>query len=131
MTTAVIVSGLCLCVLAIYRYIIYPAYLSPLSSIPRAHWSTPYSSLWILLARKNGYENRALLEAHQSKGSVVRVGPNALSVDGVDAIRTVYGGGFEKDSWYHVFDNYGFAAFKFFLIRHKTDSSQGAMHVFS
>lgn len=102
-------TAIAVLLLAVYRYLIYPALVSPLSHIPTAHWSTPFSPLWILLARKNGYENKALLEAHRTKGSVVRVGPGALSVDGVDAIRTVYGGGFEKDRWYHVFDNYGFA----------------------
>lgn len=92
---------------SIYHWIIYPLVVSPLSKVPSAHWSAPLSSLWILLARKDGYENRHLLKAHQRYGCVVRVGPNALSVDGADAIRTVYVGGFEKDPWYHVFDNYG------------------------
>jgi hypothetical protein len=90
-----------------YHLVFYPAYRSPLGRVPAAHWSAPFSQLWILLVRKNGRENRTLLEAHQRYGPVVRIGPNALSVDGHDAIRTVYVGGFEKDRWYDVFDNYG------------------------
>jgi hypothetical protein len=91
----------------VYHLIIYPLLRSPLSKIPAAHWSAPISPLWILLAKKHGYENEALLKAHQAYGPVIRVAPEALSVSGPDAIRTVYAGGFEKDRWYDVFDNYG------------------------
>ncbi|KAK0382747.1 hypothetical protein NLU13_9843 [Sarocladium strictum] len=94
-------------VLGLYHLVIYPLLKSPLSKIPAAHWSTPFSPLWILLAKKQGYENQALLKAHRAYGPVIRVAPNAVSVDGPDAIRTVYVGGFEKDRWYDVFDNYG------------------------
>jgi hypothetical protein len=90
-----------------HRLVLYPLYRSPLRRVPAAHWSAPFSQLWILLVRKNGRENRTLLEAHQKYGPILRVGPKALSVDGHDAIRTVYVGGFEKDRWYDVFDNYG------------------------
>ncbi|MCJ1342656.1 hypothetical protein MMC31_000843 [Peltigera leucophlebia] len=42
-------------------------------------------------------------------GSIVRLGPNELSVNCVDnGIRTIYGGGFEKSHWYtNLFLNYG------------------------
>jgi hypothetical protein len=97
-----------LAVLAVfYRFFLYPAVLSPLAKIPLAHWSCAISPLWILLARKNREENRILHAVHHKHGPVVRVAPNALSVDGVEGLRTIYQGGFEKWKWYSEFNNYG------------------------
>ncbi|KAK4249572.1 cytochrome P450 [Corynascus novoguineensis] len=90
-----------------YRYVICPAVLSPLSRIPNAHWSAPFSRLWILWIRRAHRENRTLHSAHRRLGPVIRVGPNELSINDFDCVRTVYQGGFEKPSWYSVFDNYG------------------------
>lgn len=91
----------------LYRFLVHPTLVSPLAAIPAAHWSCHLSSAWVLLARKNRRENRSLHEAHRRLGSVVRVGPNDVSVDGVEGLRVVYQGGFEKDPWYEVFSNYG------------------------
>ncbi|RDA84465.1 hypothetical protein CP532_0072 [Ophiocordyceps camponoti-leonardi (nom. inval.)] len=91
----------------LYSYLYVPLFLSPLNSFPTPHWSCSISSFFILRARKQGSENRVLHEAHARYGPVVRIAPNALSVDGVDAIRTVYQRGFEKWSWYSIFNNYG------------------------
>jgi hypothetical protein len=89
-----------------YHFLLRPL-LSPLTRLPAAHWTCHFSSLWILRARKNWVENRSLLEAHQKHGPVVRVGPNDISVDGADMVRAVYQGGFEKNDFYSVFNNYG------------------------
>ncbi|KAF4922691.1 Cytochrome P450 monooxygenase sdnE [Colletotrichum viniferum] len=91
----------------VYHFVAYPIFLSPLAKIPVPHWSCHVSPLWILLARKNNFQNRSLHKAHLQYGPVVRIGPNELSVDGYDVIKTVYQGGFEKDQWYSIFDNYG------------------------
>ncbi|CZS98972.1 related to pisatin demethylase cytochrome P450 [Rhynchosporium graminicola] len=93
--------------LAIHKLIIHPAFLSPLSKIPNAHWSVPFSPLWILWTRFKSRENRETHTAHQKHGSVVRLAPNELSVSDLDGLRTIYGGGFEKGKWYPIFDNYG------------------------
>lgn len=97
-------------IISIFHFIYRPLVLSPLAKIPPAHWSAPISPIWILIARKKGNENRLLHEAHQRLGPVVRVGPNDLSIDGLDHVRIVYGGGFEKDPWYSAFDTYGYAS---------------------
>ncbi|KAJ6784092.1 hypothetical protein PWT90_06856 [Aphanocladium album] len=47
------------------------------------------------------------LDAHRRLGNVVRVSPDTISVDGVDAMRIIYQGGFPKAPWYRIFDNYG------------------------
>ena len=93
----------------VYRFVLFPAFLSPLSRIPNAHWSTPFSRLWILWIRFVHRENRTLHSVHGRLGPVVRVGPNELSISDIDSVRTVYQGGFEKPVWYSVFDNYGYA----------------------
>ncbi|KAK4665817.1 hypothetical protein QC763_409380 [Podospora pseudopauciseta] len=90
-----------------YRFIFWPALFSPLARIPNAHWSVPFSRLWILRIRFTHRENKTLFAAHRRHGPIVRVGPSELSIDDVDCVRTVYQGGFEKTSWYSVFDNYG------------------------
>lgn len=93
---------------AIYKYIIYPAFISPLSKIPNAHPSSPFSPLWILIKRFCEEENRTIHAAHVKHGDIVRLGPNEISVNCVDdGIRTIYTGGFEKWPWYHQFDNFG------------------------
>ncbi|TWU71709.1 hypothetical protein ED733_003481 [Metarhizium rileyi] len=96
-----------LLLLLLYTLVLQPAFFCPLARIPSAHWSCPLSSYWILDARKGARENETLFEAHLRLGPMVRVAPNTLSVDGVDAMRTVYQGGFEKSDWYKVFDHYG------------------------
>lgn len=93
--------------LAIYRLVIFPAFISPLSKVPAAHWSASISPLWILWIRFRVTENRTLHAAHEKLGSVIRVGPSELSVNDLDGLRTVYAGGFEKGQWYSIFDNYG------------------------
>ncbi|OLN85072.1 Tryprostatin B 6-hydroxylase 3 [Colletotrichum chlorophyti] len=88
---AVIIVGL------VHKFILQPLVLSPLAKIPVPHWSCHISPLWILYARKNNLQNRSLHDAHLKLGPVVRIGPNELSIDGYDALKTVYQGGFEKD----------------------------------
>ncbi|KAK3332036.1 cytochrome P450 [Cercophora scortea] len=103
--------GLAIVILAVllaFRYLVYPTLLSPLAQIPNAHWSSPISRLWILGIRYTRRENRTLHALHRRLGPVIRVGPNELSIDGIDSVRTVYQGGFEKPDWYSVFDNYGY-----------------------
>ncbi|RCI15085.1 hypothetical protein L249_6658 [Ophiocordyceps polyrhachis-furcata BCC 54312] len=91
----------------LYSYVYFPIFLSPLNRFPTPHWSCSISHLFILRARKQGRENKVLREAHLRCGSVVRVAPDALSVDGVEAVRTVYQRGFDKWPWYSIFNNYG------------------------
>ncbi|KAK3303273.1 cytochrome P450 [Chaetomium strumarium] len=100
-------AGVVVFVFLIYRYVIYPACFSPLALVPNAHWSAPFSRLWILRVRFVHRENRTLHGAHRRLGPVIRVGPNELSINDLDSVRSVYQGGFEKPVWYSVFDNYG------------------------
>ncbi|EPE04950.1 cytochrome p450 [Ophiostoma piceae UAMH 11346] len=101
------IAALTVAIYSFYRLLVYPLYLSPLSRIPNAHWSSAISPLWILYVRYTDNENDALLDAHQKLGPVVRLGPSDLSINSIDHVKTVYGGGFERTDWYSMFDNYG------------------------
>ena len=48
-------------------------------------------------------------ELHQTYGPVVRIGPNEVSFNSLSALRTIYGAGsgFERTSFYSMFDAYG------------------------
>ncbi|KAI8945759.1 cytochrome P450 [Xylaria longipes] len=91
----------------LYHYLLYPAIFSPLAQIPTPHWTCSISDAWILYARFRSRENRTLQAAHRKCGQIVRVGPRELSVNGIEAVKTIYQGGFDKHSWYSVFDNFG------------------------
>lgn len=96
-----------LALLLLYHHVLYPAFISPLRKLPAAHWTCHFSSIWILAARLYRRENRSLHKAHIKLGPVVRIGPAEVSVDGVEGMRVIYQGGFEKGFWYSVFSNYG------------------------
>lgn len=93
----------------VYQRVIYQTLISPLSRIPNAHWSSSVNPGWILWIRKNGLENRILLECHRKLGPIVRTSPNEISIHRIEDVRTVYSGNFEKETWLaRSFDNYGF-----------------------
>lgn len=98
-----------LCGVLFYTFILYPLYITPLSKFPSAHWLAPVTPLWIFWTRWKGCEISSIIFSHQRLGSVVRLGPNELSVNHVDAaLLTVHHKGFEKPPWYSFFSNYGF-----------------------
>jgi len=100
-----------LALLFVYKFVVYPAYISPLSKIPNAHWSAPISPLWILWTRYHCRENRDVHKAHLHHGPVVRLGPNEVHMNDLVSLKTVYAGGFEKGEWFSIFDNYGYVSF--------------------
>ncbi|KJY01837.1 cytochrome p450 monooxygenase like protein [Zymoseptoria brevis] len=93
----------------LYKHILQPLFLSPLSSIPPVHWSAPLSSLWILHHRYSQSDTFAIHAAHTRLGPIIRLAPNELSLNSVNGgIRTIYAGGFEKGEWYSEgFANFG------------------------
>ena len=85
----------------IYKFFIYPVFISPLSKIPSAHPSCSFSSFLILWKRCWGGEVEFIHNGHLEHGPIVRLGPNELSVNCIDGgLRTIYPGGFEKPDWY-------------------------------
>jgi cytochrome P450 len=91
----------------LYRYIIFPLFVSPLAQIPAAHWSVPFSAKWFnnhCVDGKTGIS--AILAAHKNLGPIVRLSPTQVSVASLDGLRKIYSGGFEKDDSYAMFANY-------------------------
>lgn len=93
----------------IYKFLVHPTFLSPLSQIPNAHWSSSISPIWILWKRYVSAECEAIHAAHEKYGPIVRLGPNDINVNCVEnGLKTVYSGGFEKPNWYpNAFFNFG------------------------
>ena len=95
--------------LALYlTYLLLTSYLSsPLASVPNAHWSAPFSSVWITHLRHSILENRTLLYLHRQLGPIIRLSPHEISVCAIEGgVKSVFGGGYEKGEWYSIFDNY-------------------------
>ena len=91
-----------------YKYFIQPSFLSPLSRIPSAHSTSPFSNVWILWQRYHRRENRTIHDAHMRLGPIVRLGPTELHVNSVEALKVVYSDAFDKTDFYsRTFENYG------------------------
>jgi hypothetical protein len=56
-----------------------------------------------------GIRTKTIRQLHQTYGPVVRIGPNELSFNSLSALKTIYGAGsgFERTSFYRMFDVYG------------------------
>jgi hypothetical protein len=101
--------GISAVLFTLYKYIIYPAFFSPLAKIPNAHWSCSFSNLWILWVRWHQRENLEVYKSHMQKGKAIRLGPDLVSVNSFDdGLKTIYQGAFPKPDWYyHGFAVYG------------------------
>jgi cytochrome P450 len=90
-----------------YRYMLYPAFLSPLAKIPTAHPIASVLPVWLWWTGRNNRQAGSLLAAHQRKGPVVRVEPNHVHVASLDGVRVVFNVGcFPRSNWYLAFRNY-------------------------
>jgi hypothetical protein len=90
-----------------HRLFLRPTWSSPLSKVPAAHTLAPFTSLWITWKRYSGKEFDAIDSAFREVGSIVRLGPRELAINVMEGgIRTVYGRGYHKPSWYNDFINY-------------------------
>jgi cytochrome P450 len=56
-----------------------------------------------------GIRTRTIHHLHQNYGPVVRISPNEISFNSLSALKTIYGAGsgFERTSFYRMFDAYG------------------------
>ncbi|KAH8672692.1 cytochrome P450 [Tricladium varicosporioides] len=92
----------------IYKFLLVPLFLSPLSQIPSAHPTSHILPFWIYYIRWVNIENGTLYDLHKKKGPILRLAPNELSVNCYEGgIKTIYGGGFEKTDFYaRIFHNY-------------------------
>ena len=94
---------------ALYKFLLYPTFFSPLAKVPSAHWSCNFSPAWLLWMKWSKQENREIYKAHIDKGAAVRLGPNLISVNCFeDGLKTIYQGASPKPEFYwHGFAVYG------------------------
>ena len=108
MLSLTVVGALAALSLLLYKYILHPLFLSPLSRIPKAYFTSHIIPLQAWSKEDTGANTRGVFAAHQKHGPVVRLGPNEISCVTPTALRVVYTGGFEKERSYEdVFVNYG------------------------
>jgi len=91
----------------------YSIFGGPLSGIPSVHWLASWTSYhnhhikYFHNARKYYYEAHKKYGDELSINPIVRVGPNEVSITSGEAVKTIFGGGFERSTWYSVFSNFG------------------------
>lgn len=90
----------------LYRDILHPALISPLSKLPAAHPTSHFASTWIWWRRRTGRESRSISAAHQRRGPIVRLGPNEVSIASLEGLHKVYFGGFTRTEWVLALRNY-------------------------
>jgi len=88
-------------------YIVYQRFYHPLAAIPGPFWAS-ISRFWITKHSWDGDMNTTMIDLHRKHGSLVRTGPNEVSVSDLAAIKTIYGAGtkFRKSDWYSVWQGH-------------------------
>jgi cytochrome P450 len=90
-----------------YRYLLYPAFFSPLGKIPTPHPLAGIYPFWLTQKEREGCQARSILEAHRKKGPVLRVEPNHVHVASLDGLRVVFHvGRFDRTDYFLPFQNY-------------------------
>lgn len=82
--------------------------ISKLRKIP-GPWAYAATRFRLALDAWHARSIHAVYELHRQYGPVVRIGPNEVSFNSLSALRTIYGAGsgFERTSFYRMFDAYG------------------------
>jgi cytochrome P450 len=81
-----------------------------------------------------GTRTRAIWKLHQNYGPVVRIGPKEVSFNSLSALRTIYGAGsgFERTSFYDMFDVYGTKnLFTFHSVKEHAERKKLLAHAYS
>jgi hypothetical protein len=95
----------------IWRYIVYPLFLSPLASVPAASPIARFSTLWIEWQRLRGTDFQSISAAFAAKGSYVLVSPREIALNDIDAVNCVWGAGsadFDKHPSYGYWVTQGY-----------------------
>ncbi|KAI6889412.1 cytochrome P450 [Hortaea werneckii] len=88
-------------------YVLYQRFFHPLASVPGPFWAS-ISRLWITKHSWDGDMSVTMIALHKKHGTLVRTGPNEVSVADLSAIKTIYGAGtrFRKSLWYSVWQGH-------------------------
>lgn len=97
--------------LLLYTYVLHPLFLSPLSRIPRAHFTSPLSTLYLTSLHRTRTLSPTLRSLHARLGPIILLSPREISLNTPTSLSKIYtssGGGFERYSgFYQEFENYG------------------------
>jgi hypothetical protein len=122
MTVFTIIGSAALLLLLLYRAVYQISSAVQFLSVPKAHYTVPFTSWWVNSKRRQKRELTALYEAHQQHGKIIQISPKEISVASTEALRKIYIGSygevnkahvkkshrsFDKDPWYlEEFMNY-------------------------
>lgn len=113
--TALVALAVTAMALVLFRFIIYQLYFSPLSRVPAAHPLANITPLWIQWQRWRGTEFDRITSAFAASGPYIRVGPNEIVLNTIDAVQNAYGVGannFDRHPSYDYFITQGYVASK-------------------
>lgn len=94
----------------IWKYFVYPVWVSPLASVPAVHPLATVTSLWIQWQRFRGREFEVIIASLEKKGPYVRLGPSEIALSSKQDMNHVYGVGkhnFDKHPSYDAFITHG------------------------
>jgi len=103
-------------------YVIYQRFFHPLAKVPGPYWAS-ITRLWMVKHSIDGDMHRTMIALHEKHGSLVRTGPNEVSVADPTTIKMIYGAGtkFEKSDWYSVWQGHR----KFDLFAERSEKVHG------
>lgn len=129
----VLATAVALSVFVLYHSIYRTLCKGPLQKVPGPK-SYAISKWRLALDDYNGVRTRSILSLHKKYGTAVRISPNEVSFSSLSALRTIYGAGsgFERTSFYRMFDVYGRQnLFTFAGVKQHADRKKLLAHAYS
>ena len=118
---------------AVYQFVIDPLFLDAKSKIPGPKLFA--LTKWRLaLEDYSGRRTKTIHSLHLEYGPIVRIGPNEVHCNSLNALRTIYGAGsgFERTWFYRMFDVYGKQnLFTFHTVKEHSDRKKLVANAYS
>jgi hypothetical protein len=105
--SVLVLAGTAFIAVLLHRLFLNPLFFSPLGRIPGPKLYA--LTKWRLARDDWGRRTRIIHSLHLQYGPIVRIGPDEVHFNSTSALRTIYGAGsgFERTSFYAMFDVYG------------------------
>lgn len=106
-SSSILLASTAVFLILFHRLVLNPFFIDALGRIPGPKLYA--FTKWRLARDDWGRRTRTINNLHKQYGPVVRIGPNEVHFNSVTALRTIYGAGsgFERTSFYSMFDAYG------------------------
>ncbi|KAF1962628.1 cytochrome P450 [Byssothecium circinans] len=91
----------------VITFVTYFQFIDPLRNIPGPFFAR-FSRLWMVYHSRKGDMHTKMIDLHKKYGTLVRTGPNEVSVSKPAIIKIIYGAGtkFHKSDWYSVWQGH-------------------------